>query len=105
MLTSPGAPTGATVLTPAGHAYNMTAHSFEIPMVISTTTTTEIPQQPTSNDNNQQQQPSTNDGQQIQMVKKIKIVFLISLRFFCLSLECNYKSGTFTNFTWCFTKW
>jgi len=105
MLTSPGAPTGATVLTPAGHAYNMTAHSFEIPMVISTTTTTEIPQQPTSNDNTQQQQPSTNDGQQIQMVEKIKLFFFISIRFFCLSLECNYKSGTFTNFTWCFTKW
>ncbi|CAF2492678.1 unnamed protein product [Rotaria sp. Silwood2] len=69
MLASPGAPTGTTVLTPAGHAYNMTAHSFEIPMVISTTTTTEIPQQQTSNDNSpqQQQQSSTNDAQQIQM--------------------------------------
>jgi hypothetical protein len=86
MLTSPGAPTGATVLTPAGHAYNMTAHSFEIPMVISTTTTGEIPQQQqqqqqqTSNDN-AQQQPSTNDGQQIQMVKKFKL-FSILISFF-----------------------
>jgi hypothetical protein len=77
MLTSPGAPTGATVLTPAGHAYNMTAHSFEIPMVISTTTTTDIPQQQqqqqqqTSN-NNSQQQPTSNEGQQAQMVKKLK---------------------------------
>jgi hypothetical protein len=69
MLSSPGGPTGATVLTPAGHAYNMTAHSFEIPMVISTTTTTEIPQQQTSNTN--AQQPPTNDGQQVQMVIKI----------------------------------
>ena len=68
MLSSPGAPTGATVLTPAGHAYNMTAHSFEIPMMISTTTTAEIPQQSTSNDNTQQ--PSANDGQQVQMVDK-----------------------------------
>ncbi|CAF1162054.1 unnamed protein product [Rotaria sordida] len=72
MLASPNAPTGATVLTPAGHAYNMTAHSFEIPMVISTTTTAEIPQQQTSNDNSQQQQQqqqqsTPNDGQQIQM--------------------------------------
>ena len=77
MLTSPGAPTGATVLTPAGHAYNMTAHSFEIPMVISTTTTTEMPQQQqqqqqTSN-HNSQQQPTSNEGQQVQMVKNIKI--------------------------------
>ncbi|CAF0752785.1 unnamed protein product [Adineta steineri] len=73
MLSSPGAPTGATVITPAGHAYNMTAHSFEIPMVISTTTTTEMPQQQqqTSSDNSQQQQqqqqPSTNEGEQVQM--------------------------------------
>jgi len=76
MLTSPGAPTGATVLTPAGHAYNMTAHSFEIPMVISTTTTTEMPQQlPASNDHSQQQQqpqPTTNEGEQVQMVKIFK---------------------------------
>ena len=71
MLSSAGTPTGATVLTPAGHAYNMTAHSFEIPMVISTTTTTEMPQQQqqqTSN-TNVQQQSSANDGQQVQMVK------------------------------------
>ncbi len=70
MLSSPGGPTGATVLTPAGHAYNMTAHSFEIPMVISTTTTEmsqqQQPSSSTSNDNTQQQ-PSTNDGQQVQM--------------------------------------
>lgn len=72
MFSSPGAPTGATVLTPAGHAYNMTAHSFEIPMVISTTT--EIPQQQTSNDN-AQQQPSTNDGQQMHMVNNIRRFF------------------------------
>ncbi|CAF1403986.1 unnamed protein product [Rotaria magnacalcarata] len=68
MLASAGAPTGTTVLTPAGHAYNMTAHSFEIPMVISTTTTAaaEVPQQTASNDNSQQ--PSTeNDGQQTHM--------------------------------------
>ncbi len=72
MFSSPGAPNGATVLTPAGHAYNMTAHSFEIPMVISTTT--EIPQQQTSNDN-AQQQPSTNDGQQMHMVNNIRRFF------------------------------
>jgi hypothetical protein len=78
MLSSPGAPTGATVLTPAGHAYNMTAHSFEIPMVISTTTTAEMPQQQqqqqqTSNNNSQQQTPpTTNEGQQVQMVKELK---------------------------------
>jgi len=65
-LPSASNPAGATVLTPSGHAYNMTAHSFEIPMVISTTTTAELPQQ-TSN-NNSQQQSSSNDGQQAQMV-------------------------------------
>ena len=56
MLSSPGAPTGATVFTPAGHAYNMTTHSFEIPMVISTTTTAEMPQQ----QQQQQQQQAAN---------------------------------------------
>lgn len=69
ILSSASNPGGATVLTPSGHAYNMTAHSFEIPMVISTTTTAELPQQqqqqtPT---NNSQQQSSSNDGQQAQM--------------------------------------
>jgi hypothetical protein len=84
MLTSPGAPAGTTVMTPAGHAYNMTAHSFEIPMVISTTTTTEIPQQQTSTDNSQQQ-PPTNDGQQVQMVNEKLKYILIKLNLFSLS--------------------
>ena len=90
-------PTGTTVLTPAGHAYNMTAHSFEIPMVISTTTTTEIPQQTASNDN--AQQPSANDGQQIQMVNK----FSQSILQFLFLLEYNSWSSTFSNHTWCST--
>ncbi|UJR37992.1 hypothetical protein I4U23_030674 [Adineta vaga] len=76
MLSSPGAPAGAAMFTPGGHAYNMTAHSFEIPMVISTTTNTAMPQPPTlsavsaavSNDNAQQRpQSTTNEGEQVQM--------------------------------------
>lgn len=66
MLTSPNAPIGASGFTPAGNAYNVTAHSFEIPMVISTTASNEISQQQSSNDNTQQQS-TTNDGQQAQM--------------------------------------
>ena len=76
MLSSPGGPAGATVFTPGGHAYNMTAHSFEIPMVISTTATADIPlpmppppPSSTSNDPSQQrQQAATNDAEQFQMV-------------------------------------
>ena len=103
MLSSPGAPTGVTGMTPGGHAYNMTAHSFEIPMVISTTTTAEIPQ-PAASTGNVQQQPSANDGQQAHMVTDLKTIsLLIYLFFFCS--EYNYQSGTFTNYTWCFTKW
>ena len=71
ILSSPGAPMGQTGLTPAGNAYSMTTHSFEIPMVISTTTANEMPQRPTSNDTSQQL-TSTNDGQQVQMVTILK---------------------------------
>ncbi|CAF0890660.1 unnamed protein product [Adineta ricciae] len=75
MLSSPGAPTGSTMFTPNGHAYNMTAHSFEIPMVISTSTTVDTSQLPSSTTasstdaaQQRQQQPSaTNDGEQVQI--------------------------------------
>lgn len=51
----------------AGQPYNVTAHSFEIPMVISTSTTTEIPTS-TANNNDPTQNNGNNAAVQGQMV-------------------------------------
>ena len=116
MLSSPGAPTGSTMFTPNGHAYNMTAHSFEIPMVISTSTTVDTSRLPSSTAasstdtaqqrQQQQQSAATNDGEPVQ------IVILPQMRSVCFSyyvhwihVECYSKSSSLTNSAWCFTKW
>ena len=67
LLGSPGAPGGATVFSSAGQPYSMTAHSFEIPMVISTSGTAGVPNQPTPADN--AQQAMGNEMQQVHMVR------------------------------------
>ena len=67
VLSRAGVPASGNIMAAAGQPFNVTAHSFDIPMVFSTSTTTEIP--PTSSSSNDAQGGANNDGQQIEMVR------------------------------------